>query len=194
MELPQHFVLHCVCVGILAFFNYFWLFIPDGSFFFRLIGSFLINPDLDFIFKKWGWHRSAWFHSALLPMAFYLVLRPDINISNRLEFSLILFFPVIVHLFGDSKPHRLLSAFYQDYKEYRQELKEHASKGKDKRKSQRRSVEIRIREGNEEYGGTWQLSIQPFSKDRLSFYKSLIWMMTNGGIMVGLIIYYYFFP
>lgn len=191
MKLTQHAFFYFLSVLALSLINLKWRFILSNVFFLQCIPYFFLNPDLDFLFEKWGWHRSAWFHSILLPLSFYYATRPYINFaSNMGEFSILIFLSTIVHLLCDSKPDAVIRAIIDDAKEYHQ--KKDALEEKQKQGKARKTTKIKISEGTQEVGGTWQLSLRPFSSKRMGFYGTLIWMIVNIGAMIIMIIMNFF--
>lgn len=191
MELTQHFVGHCIAIFLLSILNTLWLhFTNDWTYFLALIPSFVISCDLDKIFKKWGWHRHFYFHSALLPLTIYFALRKYLlflpNQQLWGELSLWFFFPVIVHLGLDYKPFDVADAILGDTKEYIKKAVEQQKKIKESEKKGRkvRKSKINISEGDQEVGGMWQITFKPFTHKTLGFYGSVIWFIGNIVFMI----------
>lgn len=205
MELQQHFELHSLTVISLMFLNLIltWKlgYNFDYTYYLRLMITFVINPDLDFIFKKWNIHRSAWFHSALLPLAIYWAFRPYLWLDgDRLSFSVLIFLPVIMHLIGDMKLRYIVDALQGVSEEEREEhLKEEAKKNHRKYvKKVLSKRELKEQEENDDakmkLTGDWHICVLPLNKKRLTVKGTFIWLIGNIGIMGCLIIYFYFFP
>ncbi len=189
METLQHAILYFVSVIGLAIANIWLKFITNWWFFVGMIPMFVINPDLDQIFRKWGIHRSGIFHSVLLPLSLYLPMRSYLCLGqNAGEFCLFLFFSTLIHLVGDMKIWKLGEAFVDDIKEINIKKKEI-----EKKKKPTRTKDIQIAEGTQDFWGTWLISL-PFKKKRLTFYQSLTWLTVNILIMVSLIVIFYLFP
>jgi hypothetical protein len=115
MDQNEHFFSYLMAWLSFAFFLAFfdmlnWWFV--GA---LLAGFFLVNPDLDHIFKD---HRNFIFHSALYPVLIYWILHPYWNMVTAKELGIVLFYPVLIHLICDfydiwkkKQGYALISAF-----------------------------------------------------------------------------------
>lgn len=166
MELRQHAILYIISIIVLSLF---WEYTNlPWWFYITLIPAFLINPDIDFILKNFGVHRWGITHSIFLPLSLYFSIRPYISFESLSMFSLWLFFPVIIHLIGDLKITSVIGAVVDDIKESTRKKK--------------------ISQGNQETGGSYQISLFPLSKKRLPFYWTIGWLIGNIVIMIIIVV------
>jgi hypothetical protein len=105
-------------------------------------------------------HRSFLTHSTILPLTLYWAWHPYLNLNLAQEFAWVLFFPIIIHLIGDLKIKELF-----DLDLSKQKQQEH----------------------REQFMGTWRIW---YGGKRMSYRNSILWIVGNIGIMVGLLTYW----
>ena len=196
MEQDQHLEFHLICIGLFALLNYFVRMTNDWWMFLILIPTWFINPDIDKAFDKESdkvklflkkihldkkakiYHRNFLTHSIVPSLVIYLSLRHFVacNFGTGVmwEVAIWCFFPVLIHLVGDLKFWGTIDLEFDEF------IKNHVKKDQ--------------KVDRKEFGGTWQISLQPFSSKRLGYKGTMLWIYLNIAIMLTVIIFLYFFP
>lgn len=168
----HHFYFYGLILIGMEIFNAFYNFAPT-LIFIGSIGLYVINPDIDLLFKSRGAHRSLFTHSFILPLIIYIPIRAVIGENaDYALLSLLFFLPVIAHLIGDFRPSTIIGAMAGDLKEL--------------------VIDRDLRPGNQKTGGFWRITTRPAYNYTFTFYQTVAWIMGNILFMVGFILAQYF--
>jgi len=109
MNKKEHFILYIIAYLMFVIANLTYFHFSNWFLIALFMSFFLIDPDIDFLFRPILDHRDGITHSIILPIIFYWAFHPYINMGMSLEFGIILFFPIFVHLLGDFRISHLVT-------------------------------------------------------------------------------------